>query len=284
MNNAAMDTKTPSGLVQMPAADYHAAPGYSKSHLDRIAVCPMEYWHHYINPDREAETPSRTLVLGQAIHGAVLEPDTFDADFVALPADIDLRTKAGKAERDAVIAAAGAAVIITADERATALACRDAVYRHPVAARLLRGGRAEQSLFTTDAETGAQIKCRPDYFNENAGMIVDLKSTEDASEDGFARSAANYRYWVQAPWYQDVFRQAFGDAPPWWAFLAVEKKPPYKIGIYYPQPDDVEIGLRVARRDLLRILECRRTGLWPDYATEIKPLVLPGWYKNRIKP
>ena len=41
---------------------------------------------------------------------------------------------------------------------------------------------------------------------------------------------------------------AFGEAPPWWVFVAVEKKPPYAIGIYYVTQEQLDLGRRQARR------------------------------------
>lgn len=280
-----MDTQqTPvyRGIVEMTNAEYHASPGYSKSHLDKIADAPIDYWHHYLNPDREPDVQTPAMVQGTVIHTAILEPDLLYSAYKVLP-DLDLRSKAGRAERDAFIAAHPGATIITLEQLDTAKAVRDAVHRHPLASKLLAQGRAEQSFFAIDPETGEQIKCRTDWFNDGAGMIVDVKSTDDASPSGFGKSCANFRYFLQPPWYQDVLRAAFGEAPPWWVFLAVEKKPPYKIGLYFPRPDDIELGRQIARRDFLRILECKRTRQWPDYATEVRPMELPGWYVRRLE-
>ena len=264
----------------MTNEQYHSSPGYSKSHLDDIAGAPIDYWHARLNKDREPEEPSRALVLGQAIHTAILEPDLFPTEYKILP-DLDLRTKNGRAERDAFVAANPGSTIITIDERDTAIACQNAVRRHPVASLLFTDGRVEQSFFTIDQETGELIKCRMDWWRESAGMVVDVKSTDDASEDGFGKSAAKFRYHLQPPWYQDVLRQEYGEAPPYWVFLAIEKKPPYKIGLYYPTAEDIQLGHAMARRDFKKILECKASGRWPDYATEVRPLKLPGWYKRK---
>lgn len=280
------------GLVEMTNDEYHAAPGYSKSHLDKIADCPAEYWHHYLNEDRKkaaedgeaeaAEEKREELVQGSAIHTAILEPDLFPSTYMVLP-DLNLRTKAGRAERDAFIAAHPGREVLTVEQHNIAIACQNAVRRHPVASRLFREGQAEQSWFTIDKETGELIKCRTDWLNASAGMIVDVKSTKDASPAGFGKSVANFRYHLQPPWYQDVFEQEFGEAPPLWVFLAIEKKEPFKIGLYYPTPDDIEMGRRQARRDFMKILECKRTGSWPDYGHEVQPLQIPGWYKRTVE-
>lgn len=269
------------GLVEMTNDEYHAGPGVSKSHLDKINQSPLHYWHAYLNPDRVRAAPTPSMVLGTAIHTAVLEPDLLPAQFVR-GEKFDRRTTAGKAAAAAFELEHAGKTVLEPDSYDAVLAVRDAVHRHPLAAGLLRGGQAEQSFFALDQETGELVKCRVDYFNPEAGMIVDLKSTGDASPAGFARSVANYRYHVQQPWYQDILKSLYGEAPPYWAFLAVETTPPYAIGVYFLEADDVALGRREARRDLRHIARCRAANHWPDYGTEAQELELPGWARSRI--
>ena len=269
----------PTGLVDCTNEQYHRSPGVSKSHLDAISgASPLHYWHKYINPERERTEPTAAMVLGSAIHSIVLEPDLFPAEYVANPG-IDRRSNAGKAEYAAFQAEHKGKIILDPEDFATCLAIRDAVYRHPVAAGLLTGGKAEQSFYAYDSETGELIKCRTDYLHDSGAMIVDLKSTDDASPDGFAKSAANFRYPVQTAWYHDVMDGAFGEHPEHWVFMAVEKKPPYAIGLYFAQREDVQRARLAARRDFMRIVEHRRSGQWPDYAAEALPLTLPAWWR-----
>lgn len=270
-------TPHPLGLVDCSNEQYHSGPGISKSHLDAIAdASPKHYWHKYINPDREPQPPTPAMVLGSAIHAAILEPDIFASQYVADPG-ISRRSNAGKAEFEAFQAENRGKTILTDDDFQTCLAVRDAVHTHPVAAGLLQGGVAEQSFYAIDDETGELIKCRTDYLAGD--LIVDVKSTEDASPNGFGKSSANFRYPMQVAWYRHVMRMAFGEAPPHWVFLATEKKPPYAVGIYFPMPEDVERSMAAARRHLDRIVEHRRSGHWPDYATEVLPLSLPTWWR-----
>jgi hypothetical protein len=77
-----------------------------------------------------------------------------------------------------------------------------AMLGHPAAALLLGiSGEAETTHMWTDATTGLQCKCRPDWISEDGGILVDLKTTEDASPREFQRSIAKWRYHVQAGWY-----------------------------------------------------------------------------------
>lgn len=269
----------PLGLVECTNDQYHRGPGISKSHLDKIAgASPKHYWHHYLNPDREPEEPTPAKVLGTAIHSIILEPDTFK-DAYAVNPGIDRRSNAGKAEYAAFLAEAGTKTIITDDQQQACFAIRDAVHAHPLASGLLTGGKAEQSFYAVDNETGQLIKCRTDYLPDNGSMIVDVKSTDDASPSGFGKSAANFRYPVQVAWYHRVLDAAFGEHPPHWVFLAFEKDPPYAIGVYFADPVDTARAALAAQRDFMRIVEHRRSNYWPDYGTEALPLTLPTWWK-----
>ena len=79
--------------------------------------------------------------------------------------------------------------------------------------------------------TGLQCKCRPDWISADGGILVDLKTTEDASPREFQRSIAKWRYHVQAGWYMAGIEAAYGTRPSGFIFIAVEKKPPFAVGV-----------------------------------------------------
>lgn len=272
-------TPHPIGLLEQTNDEYHSGPGVSKSHLDAIAnASPLHYWHKYINPERVRNPPTMAMIMGSAVHSAVLEPDLFPSEYVESPG-FDRRTKNGKADAEAFEQANAGKVVLSPEDYATCLAVRDAVHRHPVASGLLHGGKAEQSFYAVDEETGELIKCRTDYLHDSGAMIVDLKTTDDASPSGFGKSAANYRYPIQTAWYNHVLDSAFGEHPANWVFLAVEKSPPYAIGIYVTEADQVARASIAARENFHRIVECKRSGQWPDYGITPQGLLLPAWAK-----
>lgn len=269
----------PVGLVACTNDEYHSGPGISKSHLDTIAgASPKHYFWKYLHPDRERQEPTPAMIMGTAVHTAVLEPDLFPSEVIESP-EFDRRSKVGRAEYEAFQLEHKGRIVLAPEDYATCLAIRDAVHMHPVAGGLLQGGKAEQSFYAIDRETGELIKCRTDYLRDSGAMIVDLKTTDDASPAGFGKSAANFRYPIQTAWYNGVLDAAFGEHPQDWVFLAVEKKPPYAVGIYFMEPDIVARAEIAARRDFMKIVECKRSGEWPDYGIEPQPLVLPGWSK-----
>lgn len=293
-----MQTEHPLGLVDMTNERYHASPGISKSHLDVIAKkSPKHYWEKYLNPDHEVEPKSAVFQFGQASHTAILEPETMDERvIVGLPHD--RRSNANKQAWGEFELEHFGKIILTREQHDGVLRIVDNVWANPEAAGLLTGGKAEQSYFAMmdvidpddgsvliDNETGEIIqelvKCQTDYINWNAGYILDLKSTEDASEEGFGKSCANYRYPVQNAWYNDVLDASpYGRHPEAWAFLCFEKEPPFALGIYYLDDFDIARGRFAAQRDYKRIVECRRANHWPDYTVGgAKKLNLPRWMK-----
>lgn len=274
--------------------EYHKSAGISKSHLDVIAKTPMHYWSKYIDPNREPSEPTAAMRMGTLIHTAVLEPDTLTERTILAPEGINRRTNDGKAAWAAFEAQAKGREIITLEEHETLLRIQDRVRNHPIAGRLLADGVAEQSYYSkrtlnvVDNETGEiqqveeTLKCRPDWMTGN-GVMVDLKSTDDASPDGFGRSVVNYRYYIQPPWYGDILEELYGEPPAAFVFIAVEKSWPHAIGVYFATIDQIELGRAHYRKDLNQIAECKARNLWPDFSSlEAQPLKLPGWFKPTI--
>lgn len=257
-------------------ADYHGGPGLSKSGLDVLARSPLHYWSRYLDPQREPTEPTAAMRLGTAIHTAVLEPDEFAKRHHVAP-QVDRRTKDGKAMWEEAVAkaeAAGAELISAADAEVCQRISTQ-VRSHPTARKVFGTGQAEMSCYWTDRETGVLCKCRPDWLA--LPMVVDLKSTEDASADGFQRSAWNWRYWVQAAWYMDGVEQATGQRPDAFVFGAFEKVPPYACAFYFADTAMLEIG-RAEYRRLLRIYaDCLASDQWPGYDPAVTPLSVPTW-------
>ena len=245
-------------------ADYHADPAISASHLHAVAASPYHYWSRFLNPDRPPSVQTAAMKLGSLTHCAVLEPDELSKRYgICLPRN----TKAGK-EQAAEMEAAGIEAVTNTDmEQALAMAA--SVRSHQAAAALLRDGKAEQSFWWDDLPTGLRCKCRPDWHTGTT--IVDLKTTTDASPNGFARSVAQWRYHVQQNHYlAGTFAERF-------VFIAVEKTYPYAVGVYELDEAAALHGETTRRNNLQTIADCRAISEWPGYGNTIQPLSLPSW-------
>lgn len=172
--------------------------------------------------------------------------------------------------------------ILNPEQWKTIHAMRDALMAHPAANALLTviPGKAEKSVYWIDATTGVLCRCRPDWWRDD-NLIVDLKTTEDASPEGFARSIAKFRYDVQDAFYTDGVQQATGKRPKAFVFIAVEKKPPYGVGVYVLDAETKDLGRAQYQHDLRVYAECLRTGEWPGYGDKIQTISLPAWHANK---
>jgi exodeoxyribonuclease VIII len=266
---------------------YHAdTRRIGKSGLDLIAKSPAHYWAKYLDPNREREEPTKAMLIGSAVHSAVLEPDDFARKYMILP-ELNLRTNAGKEKLEELSnhARANKLSIISKDDYELCKLMKETVWKHPAASVLLSDGIAEQRIDWTKeilSEDGEFIevacKSKPDWQSHN-GFIVDLKTTEDASPAGFAKSVWNYRYHVQAPFYADAYEHKYGEPPRGFIFIAVEKSPPYAVALYFAPPSMMDKGRSTYERDLRTYVKCLENGEWPAYGTEVMELQLPPWAK-----
>ena len=266
----------------MENADYHAHPAISKSHLDLIARSPLHYWARYIDPKRVMPEPTPAMRLGSALHTHVLELHKWDREYVVAPDGIDRRTKAGKEAWSAFEAEAAGKTVLSRDEADHVMHMGRAIHSHPAAAMLLNlPGEAETTHVWTDANTGLGCKCRPDWLTKDGSIVVDLKTTEDASPAGFRKSIGQWRYGVQAAWYSWGLQEATGIRPAQFIFCAVEKKAPYAVACYAADEEMIQLGMETAMRDLQRIAECRTAERWPGYSDQIEMISLPNWLRPR---
>jgi len=268
--------------LPLDIGDYHRHKAVSKSHLDQIARSPLHYWARYLDPNRVDPEPTPAMSIGSALHTHVLELDTWDERYVTMPEGIDRRTKQGKAEWEAFSAASSGRTVLSKTDAELVMRMARAIYAHPAAAFLLqRPGQAEQTYLWTDEATGLECKCRPDWMTTDGQLIVDLKTTEDASPAGFRKSVANFRYHVQAAWYLDGLERATGKRPEQFIFICVEKKPPHAVAVYAASAEMVATGAITAEADLARLALCKEAGDWPGYSNQIEVIDLPPWMRPR---
>ncbi|ODT97481.1 MAG: hypothetical protein ABS82_00340 [Rhodanobacter sp. SCN 67-45] len=244
--------------------------------LKELAKTPKHY-RAWLSATEQHETPA--LLFGRALHALVLEPDLFAREWAQQPEFGDLRTKAGKERRDDWLSMHRGVTAVSADDWQRLQAMRDAVMAHPIAGKLFTGGVAESTAIWTDPEHGLLCKARMDYYVASRGLVIDLKSTEDASESAFARSVATYRYHVQHAHYASAF-QSLGHELRAFLFVAVEKTAPFAVNVMCLDADAEARGMELRDRDMVTLNRCLQTDTWPGYEPTIHRLALPRWALN----
>lgn len=252
----------------LPDADYRAVDAVSCSTLKRFAEAPAKAL--VAPPETDA------MRAGRLLHSAVLEAWSFDTRYQRTALD-RCGTKAWQKEEAAALSA-GRTLLKDAEYDRLA-AVRDAVHAHPVARELLAPGlTTETAVIWTDPVTGRLCRGKMDGIRRDMRLILDVKTTGDASPREFARSAARLRMHWQDAWYRDGIAAAPGGfKPDAFIFLAIERDAPHLIAAYELTADAVAAGRAQVREALDGYLHCERRGEWPGYPPAITPLHLPEW-------
>ena len=259
--------------VEMTNAEYHAHKAISKSKLDAARKSGKHLHDMLHGPPRES---TAAFDLGTALHAAALPGENVHEVAVRMPEGMKKTTKEGKAfvldNKGKIILSPSDGYAL--DQMMVSLAV------HPFTRSLVVGelrGKAEQSFFCTDEATGLELKARPDFILDDLSLIIDLKTTFDASPKGFQRSVANFRYHVQASHYLDVIEGATGTRPQAFLFVAVEKARPFGAAVYMADAQMIEIGKQHAREDLNNIAKWMADHHYPGYSDRVEEISLPRW-------
>lgn len=201
--------------------DYHARPEISSSDVKAVAAKSLAHWKHKVWKG------SATFALGSAVHAFVLEPHK---DLVTRgPED-----RRGNKWKEAQLAAdLDGKILLTEGDYDLAEKIAEPIIKNEVVKSWITDPLfvAEASFFATDPETGAKIKCRPDGYLPESGIVFDIKTTQDASPDGFPREIRKYGYDLQAAFYLRCLRAA-GHKATAFIFVCVEKEAPYAVGLH----------------------------------------------------
>ena len=251
--------------------DYHARPEISKSSLDMIHKS-MDHFHAPRKP------PTPKMEFGTAFHTLILEPKKFDKQYMS-GSNLDGRTTEGKAENKKLKEEAEETgkKVLKHDDYENLMRMKEKTEKHPRFSSYFEQGEPEVSVFWE--MQGVGCKCRPDWMINGGDYIIDLKTANDASVEGFSRSIANFRYHVQDAWYTKGVQVATRKSPTF-VFIVVENVLPFSIAIYVLDAPSKDEGWQVADNDLRKYVnyqempeEERYAGYSPD-AVEIS---LPRW-------
>lgn len=275
---------TEPGVYEMSNDEYHAdpVPGGSLSCTGAQRLLPPSCPAIFDWLRRHPREPTDAFDFGHAAHDAVLGkgPEIVRLDFDSR------RTNEYKAMAEEVRARGGVPLLPKAYRQVQEMA--DALRRHPIAGVLLQPGAgvAEASLFWVDGDSGVHRRARLDWLPNPTGgrmIIADYKTSDSANPDKFAKSAANFGYHQQHPWYVDAVTALGLADDPQFVFVVQEKEPPYLVSVVQLDSTAVRIGGRLNRQAIDIYAECDSTGHWPAYTDDVALVSLPGWYERKYE-
>ena len=222
--------------------------------------------------------PSREMLIGTAVHEAVLEGKS--PSYIVRPADLDLRTKEGKEWK----AKNAGKEIMSPDENSAILNAIAAVRDNADAQYLLKLCQHREHGIIHKFQD-VEIKGRLDaYGNDEAGkpIILDLKTTSSADPEDFGKKVFSLKYTAQCAWYQSLLALELSlDEPPAWFWLVVETQEPFDVVLYQPPEEALEIGRAQMKHCIDIYKTCLATGKWPGYSKGILSLEVPIWEKRK---
>lgn len=262
-------------IEDMPDEEYHSTPHISSSKLKAlINQTPAHYHHRFLSGKSTSFSDNKNLIFGKALHCAVLQPWNFDNEFCVLPEGLDRRTKEGKNLWND-IQSSGKQPLSSA-EFSSLVSLSDEISKSEFWQKLM-GLEPKFELSFFDKET----KIRPDLYIEPCndypnGLIIDVKTTVDASPIGFGRIVYKLCYDVQASFYKNFFNRNTKHEPEF-KFLAVEKTEPYLTKFYKFDEATKFVGDTRMTKALELLRDCTELNNWYGYGEDIEEIQLPSW-------
>jgi len=271
------------GIHDISADAYHADPAPEPSLSSSIAkiLISQSAQHAFIahprlNPAYEPEH-DKAFDMGSAAHALLLERDPTRIAWVI--AD-DWRTKAAKEIRDEARAAGRFPLLAKYQAPLSEMTAQaNLALARSELGDILESGKAEQTVIWQDGS--AWCRARLDLLSADRKVILDYKTTEDASPEAAIRQIGRMQYDVQAEFYtrgmEAVNRLDGLPFAPTFVFLFQEITAPYACSLIALSNTYRQIGQHKVVGALAVWSRCMERREWPSYTTQIHYAEPRGW-------
>lgn len=257
-------------IVREPLEQYQArgATHLTSHRLADFRRCPLLYRKKRLGLVQDEDRPA--YLVGRAAHTLILEGrERYEAEY-AVGGPVNPKTGARFGSNTKAFAewAETQGKPVLTDEQAVLVENMAAAVRlHDAAVRLMGGGLAEGVVRAEYG--GVPCQARMDWFNPERG-IVDLKTADDLTY--FEADARRYGYVHQMAFYRAVLARALGlpvrSAAETVAYaavhiIAVEKKEPYRAGVWQVADQALAVAQKENEAAIERLKACEQRGRWP---------------------
>ena len=254
-------------------AEYHGRKTHLSSTNIRTFKKNKKQFEYSLTHELVKQT--KAMADGTAVHAFFLERDKFDTNFVIKPADMRLNTKAGKEwaleQKDKIIIDSELGNNLYEMEKSFMDSPAKLIYDIK--------GQTELSYFWDDLGT-IKGKCRPDWISDDGSIVVDVKTTTDASPRGFQKSISTWGYHLQLGWYLRGLRK-LGLPAEQFIFIAIEKTAPFCVGVYRADQEMINFAMKELDQLIPEIQTAMVSKEFPDYTPEITSIGLPPWMTDK---
>ncbi len=162
------------------------------------------------------------LQFGSAFHSYM--GGAFDGEYIVESLPEPERSQATKANKQYLFEMSEFN-LVKSDDFYTIESMYESIARHPKAKKLLDASGEIEQIYTK-----GRRKCKADKVTDKT--IVDWKSIADLDVNRIRYTIENYLYNGQAAWYNSIIGKQF-------AFVFVEKKPPYDVAVVILTPENL---------------------------------------------
>lgn len=260
---------------------YRKDPGHAQSSVKHILKSPA----HYQAEKKKKIAPTLTMQIGTGAHCLTLEgKEQFEKDFVLKPDGLSLATREGKAWKEEN---KSKTILSQTDQYQS----WDAVHGMAAALQELDWFDPSQADYRKFNEVslywrseGLDCKARIDrlLLSDTHATILDVKSTDGVKMEDFRKKViGDFNYMFQAAWYTDGVEQYY-KLPTNFIFVAIERTPPYQIGIFDISDEMIDEGFRQIRHARRLLKHCLQTKDWGRPPIVSGTLELPPYYRSPL--
>lgn len=285
----------------VPFENYMRWDAFSKSMVDNALLS-----HAHLRAYIETGKTTRSMTLGSLVDCLVLEPHLYDKQYCEQPATYTAEKWTGRAPNKKLVVeekpwnnnaqvckdynrqmAEAGRTPIDIGLLSQARSCVISIDEHEIASEIVERGLKQVSIVWECQSTGVMCKGRFDILGdgEHKHLIIDLKTTKDASSDGFAKECAVYDYHVQGGSYTEGYFLNTGEQRDF-SFIAVETS---RVKIMQPavamygmsyHSDELKVGRLKFKRACEAVAEYAEQENMTGYHSHISHLELPAWSKS----
>lgn len=268
--------------ANVPFEEYLKIRAVNHSTLKTVRRSAKQYKYHLTAP----ATESASKLLGTAVHMALFEPELFRQRIMSPPINPATGKAFGfdtKAYQECLKKNPGKLVVSDEDlDRINSMV--EEIMSNPTAAPLFKEpGVSEEVMIWRDKGLGVLCKARVD--RRVLGICrLDLKTSEDISEDGFGKSVVDYGYHTAEAFYLRGVR-ALCLAETDQVLIAVQNEPAYDC-VVYGIPEELRvIGDKLVTEWVAKVAACQKRDEWPGVQQEpgVIPIKAPAWYLQRFQ-
>lgn len=215
-------------------AEYFASLRMSKHSLDEFSKNPWGFLKARAEGVVKDDDETGSLLFGGAVHVAVLQPEKV-ADAIAICPET-IKARRGK-EWEKFSVENDGKLILKGDEFNKMQAAAESIKASELAYKLIGVSEMRETaiFWTADGFDDVPLKSKIDAMSVVDGkcdLVIDLKTTKDASPEAFAKSCETYGYHRQAAFYLDAVSALYGKMPDGFVFVVVENEYPFTPAVY----------------------------------------------------